>query len=342
MPLFWKLFFINTAVVLGGAGLLAFTPLTIGHPPQASEVGYLALGALTLLLMYAAFVGVSLQPLAELREDIEAIVDLDDEQPLRVVGHDEVAQMATSFNGLLERLSAERTLTARASIVAQEEERARIAGELHDDIGQTLTFLLLRLSMLAGQVPAELRADVESITAAAREGLDEVRAISRRLRPAALAELGLIAALDNLVAKLDTAGLSVTVDLQPGLVAHEERDLALYRIAQEALSNVVRHAHATRVSISVSHGAQDVELVVTDDGMGVDGEWGVGSYSMRERARVLGGTFERIATAGVGITVRVCLPIAPGERPPPRRLTTRPIPMPADVTGVLQAARPQG
>lgn len=344
MPLFWKLFIVNTVVVVGGAALIAFTPLTVDFPPTNEQVGYLALGALTLLLLYAALIGISLQPLAELREDVENVIGLDDDARLIVHGNDEVAQLAAAYNGMLTRLERERTAAARAAVTATEAERARIARELHDDVGQTLTFLLLRLSVLDREVPARLRPDVAAITAAARNGLDEVRTISRRLRPAVLSELGIGPALRGLGARIEGAGeIRCTVQVSGTFTPHGERDLALYRIAQEALTNVLRHASARSVTVSLTQKPGRARLIVSDDGLGTTGELGVGSYSMRERARLLGGTFERVSEPGRGTTVTVEIPLEPAGAPLPPDASTRPIPVPPDVSGgVLGALVPAG
>ena len=147
----------------------------------------------------------------------------------------EVAALAEAFNDMLDRLEGERRESGRRALMAQESERRRIARELHDEIGQILTGLVLRGETLFRRAPAELQDDVAALREAAREGAEEVRRIAQRLRPEALDELGLQSALLALSTGLaESAGLEVERTLDRELPLTSEQELVIYRVAQEA------------------------------------------------------------------------------------------------------------
>ena len=151
---------------------------------------------------------------------------------------------------MLDRLESERRDSARRALLVQEGERQRIARELHDEVGQTLTGVMLQVEGLAGEIPDELQDQLDELRETARHGTEEVRRIARRLRPEALEDLGLESALAALAAAIgEQAGLRIERRLEPGLPLSEEQELVVYRIAQEALTNVARHAGATEVQL---------------------------------------------------------------------------------------------
>ncbi|MBL7259317.1 GAF domain-containing sensor histidine kinase [Paractinoplanes lichenicola] len=195
-------------------------------------------------------------------------------------------------------------------VAAREEERRRIRRDLHDGLGPTLASLALRLGVLqrsiepdpaaATALAAELRADVRQATA-------DIRRLVYELRPPMLDELGLVEALRNLT------GLPRVVtapDPMPALPAAVE--VALYRIAAEALHNAARHAEATGCTITLATDPHAVTLTVTDDGRGLPGDYlpGVGHRSMRERSTELGGTLHIGPAPGGGTEVVVTVPRA--------------------------------
>jgi len=208
-------------------------------------------------------------------------------------------------------------------IQAQEEERARIAGDLHDTTVQTLTAIGRRLRELAQSPlsdPAALGRELDELAAAALAEAEEMRRLSRNLRPSVLDHLGLGAALQHLAEETRQAGIEVTTESHGDetLLGDRERT-ALFRIAQEALTNVRRHSKARNADVTLSVSPQEVTLVVTDDGMGFDtssvhGPPGdrsarLGLAGMRERAAMLGGTLTVESSPGSGTRIEACLPL---------------------------------
>jgi two-component system sensor histidine kinase UhpB len=163
---------------------------------------------------------------------------------LETVGGDaEVVALTEAFNEMLDRLETERRESARRTLEAQEMERQRIARELHDEIGQTLTGLALRSETIARRAPREIRDELEDMREAARRGAEDARTIARRLRPEALDELGLRSALMALTASVaEQSGLVVERSFSEDQELSGDQELVVYRVAQEGLTNVVRHA----------------------------------------------------------------------------------------------------
>ncbi len=329
MPLYWRLLLGSSATLIVGVILLALSPFEIAATPTGEQLSILALGALGAIIIDAALIGNALTPLATLKESIDEVDGPEEVSALPVSGTDEVAALTRAYNLMLDRLRAERIRTVRAALRSQEEERARIARELHDEVGQTMTFLLIRLRMKTEELPQELRPEFEQITDAARAALDEVRTISRRLRPGALADLGIGAALESAVEDArHLAGITIELDVTPNLGADTDRDLVIFRITQEAVTNIVKHARATHVAIHLARAGETMVLTISDDGVGTAGADGTGTYSMRERARLVGGTFERISEPGIGTRVVVRIPMTvsgsggSGDDPPTRPLPT--------------------
>jgi signal transduction histidine kinase len=205
-------------------------------------------------------------------------------------------------------------------VLAQEEERGRIAREMHDQLGQQLTALVLKLGMLKGGFgeQEELRGQFEALEADAKQLDRDVNFLAWELRPPALDDLGLQAALtrhtrnwskhSSIAVKLHVAGMEKD-RLTP------EIETALYRIAQEALNNIVKHARAANVDIILERRAEEVSLIIEDDGVGFDTEevsgavnGGLGLTGMRERTSLVGGAVEIESRPGGGVTVFVRIP----------------------------------
>jgi two-component system sensor histidine kinase UhpB len=222
----------------------------------------------------------------------------------------ELRAVTETFNEMVARLEAERRVSAGRALAAQEDERLRIARELHDEVGQKLTAVMLQLdglSQLRGE-PA-LREAREGV----RESLEEVRFIARRLRPEALDHLGLPSALAALTNSLsDAAGLTVDRRIDASLPTLEaEAELVLYRVAQEALTNVVRHAGCAEASLALRRFEGRVELEVVDAGKGFVTDVvpeGAGIRGMRERALLIGAELEVESVPGGGTVVRLRCP----------------------------------
>jgi two-component system, NarL family, sensor histidine kinase UhpB len=235
------------------------------------------------------------------------------EIPVLVIG---LAVMLTA-NALLLRsslapmLKSER-LTANASaLAAQENERQRIARELHDEIGQTLTVALLFLKRAVDRAPAEIRGELADTQEAVRAGLDEVRSIARRLRPDALEDLGLHSALNALCSEFSQAtGIVVVKNIAPQANRLQpDVELVCYRIAQESLTNIARHAEASKVWLDLHTTADQLLLRIADDGRGgVDTE-GAGINGMRERALLVSAALTITSPLCEGTEVLVTIPI---------------------------------
>lgn len=205
------------------------------------------------------------------------------------------------------------------ALSAAEEERRRIARELHDDTAQRLAAIQLRLSLLRDERSTDDRtALLEEIRDELREAGEAVRRIARGLRPPALEDAGVVTALRSHVrARLEQGGPAVEFDADPvdGLLDDQEK-LVLYRVVQEALSNAVRHAQATQVWIRVEGGGGRVRAVVRDDGRGFeldrlqreDGS-GLGLVGMRERAGLVGGRVAVESEPGAGTRVELEIPV---------------------------------
>jgi two-component system NarL family sensor kinase len=196
--------------------------------------------------------------------------------------------------------SKQKELTQRI-VVLQEEERSRVARELHDGISQLLVSIKFqfelaehRLQSGEGNPLQDLRKGLENLGGA----IAEVRRISHDLRPTLLDDLGLSVALEQLLADFGTrTGLMVGVRIEPiDRPLSEAAGLTLFRIAQEALTNIERHARASQVDVSLSEEGRQLRLVISDNGVGFNAEshrrqQGIGLRNMRERIEYLGGTF---------------------------------------------------
>ena len=208
----------------------------------------------------------------------------------------------------------------QALLAGQELERKRLARELHDETAQALTSILLGLKALEAQVGEEPLALIRRLVCSA---LDDVRRLAVELRPAVLDDFGLEPALDHLAAVVaEQSGLAITVSFAArGERPTAEQETALYRVVQQALTNVVNHAEARSVRIAVSGGAGTVRTVIEDDGAGFDPArvraGALGVVGMRERVLLLGGCFEIHSSPGTGTAVVVELPArGAGERLP--------------------------
>jgi two-component system sensor histidine kinase UhpB len=315
--LFVQVFAVNAVLVVGAASALAFTPAYIPFPGTVDKALILVGGLAALLLATAALVRVTLRPLGRLERLMRDIDLLRPGQRLPVEGPAEIAEVEHSFNDMLGRLEDERQRSSGRALMAQEAERQRIARELHDEVGQSLTAVLLGLDDLALRASEPLRPDIGELQEIARESLDEVRAIARRLRPGVLEDLGLSSAIAEYTAHFEErTGIAVRrrmVVPLPSLT--REAELAVYRVVQESLTNVARHAYATTVDVRVAGEDGVVRVSVRDDGVGMkvgrEGDGG-GIRGMRERALLVGGRLEVASAPPSGVEVILTVP-ARGE-----------------------------
>ncbi|WP_030933452.1 HAMP domain-containing sensor histidine kinase [Streptomyces sp. NRRL B-24720] len=309
MPLFWRIFLLN-AVVLIGATALLLGPVTVSTPVLLTEAAVLTGGLAAMLLANGLLLRIGLAPLQRLTRAMTTTDLLRPGTRPAVGGHGEVAELITTFNTMLDRLETERAASAGRALSAQEAERHRIAQELHDEIGQTLTAVLLELKRVADHVPPAVREELHQVQETTRASLDEIRRIARRLRPGVLEELGLTSALKALANEFTGSALTVRhhidADLPP---MSRDTELVLYRVAQESLTNAARHAGARRVELTVRRTPAGVELRVRDDGRGINGApEGAGISGMRERALLIGADLSLDAARDGGTEVRLTVP----------------------------------
>ncbi len=223
----------------------------------------------------------------------------------------EAGELALTFNEMLARLEQERREMTRRILAAHESERLRIAQELHDEVGQTLTAVLLQLSRLQARLPGDLSGELSEVQDAARASLEDVRRIATDLRPEMLNDLGLASALAALSDGFGRrAGLRVDRRIQtPMPHLSGEAELVVYRIAQEALTNVARHAGSDTAELTVASEADQLTLTVRDHGRGLpDGlaAYGNGMRGMQERAGLVGANL-RVHSATDGAGTELCL-----------------------------------
>jgi two-component system sensor histidine kinase UhpB len=223
---------------------------------------------------------------------------------------------------MLEAIDDTNRLRATQILNAMEEERKRIARELHDETSQVLTSLLISLAILEESITTEVaRSRIADTRKLAHQTLRAIRNLSIDLRPSALDDLGLLPALRWYVKEYQQK-FAISVDLQ--VTGFKERltaemETALYRIVQESLTNVARHAQAQHVSVDMKENTNVVSVTISDDGIGFDAdqlqktpgpgqEHGWGLVGMRERARLLDGSLTIASHSGNGATVHVQIP----------------------------------
>ena len=312
VPMLWRVFAANAAVFAIAFASLALSPVTIHSPIRLVELVILLVGLVVMLLVDLLLLRQVLGPIHRLARTMEGIDRL--HQGQRAVGFDrassETLALALAFNEMLDRLETERRESSARALAAQEDERLRIARELHDEIGQTLTAVALRAEHALGQGGLEGQ-DLAELAAVVQQSLQDLRRISRELRPEALDELGLVNALIALCSRVaEQSGLQVHRRLDAGLPALSPGvELAVYRVAQEALTNAMRHSKATEATVSLSREQGALALTITDNGKGLDEDLveGGGLTGMRERAMLIGADLAITSDPGAGVTVRLRL-----------------------------------
>jgi two-component system sensor histidine kinase UhpB len=341
MPLFYKVLLANSAIVLLGA--LAGTAITLrvatarphvllGVPLMAifACFGLLLTGALNALILRAAF-----RPLDRLQEAARRVGagDLSARADTSSPTDAESSRIAEALNTVLDevqRYEGQVRALSGALIRAQEEERQRIARELHDDTGQVLTLLLIRLKLLAGEPGAEaLATQIAELRAVVATALDQVRRLALNLRPPTIDQLGLTSAVRSLVVTFtESTHLEVTLELPSVQIRLDpERTIAIYRIIQEALTNTAKHAAARHIQVALGIEGEALRVSIRDDGQGFIPERfvnraarangatpGVGLFGMEERARLAGGTLAVHSATGYGTAITLTLPLRPEER----------------------------
>jgi two-component system sensor histidine kinase UhpB len=226
----------------------------------------------------------------------------------------EVQRLTGDFNRMLSRLELERRESGRAVLRAQEEERARIAQDLHDEVNQALTGILLRLQATISDAPAALQEELQGTQQLATQAMEELLTLARQLRPTALDDHGLVPALASQVAHFgERTGIRANFTRSgPVPLLSDEEQLVLYRVTQESLSNVVQHARASRVDVELCSIGRTM-LRVRDDGEGfsrvprANGRSHLGLSGMRERALLVGGRLNVFSEPGEGTTIELTM-----------------------------------
>jgi len=326
--LFTKVLVANAAIVVIGSITTVLIATHVwhgqGHPP-VWEFGLIGAGLAVSLWVNYALLRVAFQPLFTLHATLDKVRrgDFSARVP-EVAGDPDIARLTEMANLMLDRLAEHRQAVAAQILRAQEEERKRIARELHDETAQSLTSIVVNLvavEQLAGSngIDEQLRDRLRMTKEVAQRTLDETRRLMMDLRPSVLDDLGLVPALRWFISqRVLPAGLKADFEAT-GLTERlpEELETALFRILQEAINNVVKHARARNVTVRLSREDGCIKGVVSDDGQGFHvvhmvgkpvRDRGLGLFGMQERAALVGGKVEVESAPGRGTTVRVTVP----------------------------------
>jgi two-component system, NarL family, sensor histidine kinase UhpB len=316
LTFFWRIFGASAVVLVVATILLIVTPVTISANVALIDAVILLAGLCAALLVEYVLLRRAFAPLERLAKTMETVDLLRPGQRVPAPTDDAIGRVVHSFNDMLGRLETERRESGSRALAAQEAERSRIARGLHDEVGQVLTAVLLELDALAPALAEDRQHELAETKTTVRLALEEVRRIARELRPEMLEELGLISALTELSSAFSRrTGLRVERDFDQALPPlSAEAELALYRVAQESLTNVARHAEAERALMTLESGPDSVVLTIRDDGRGFSNgappERQGGIRGMRERALLVGGALAVGPSPAGGVEVRFEVPTA--------------------------------
>jgi len=333
LPILYKVLVANAAIlVAGAAGGTWLTVAAVDANPSGGSAGarwvlaFVLLGIVLSVVVNFLLLRAAFQPLLSLERAAEAVRggELSARALPTTFGDPQVGRLAATFNGTLDDLARDRAelrVLASQVIRAQEDERKRISRELHDDTAQVLFAQLLRLTALKTSPNPEVRATAEALQEMTAAALESVRRLALELRPPALDDLGLLAALGDLAQRFSEQ-LAIPIDYQArggrGRLPAEV-ELVLYRVAQEALTNVAKHAAASSIRIDLDRCPHDVTLSIRDDGCGFDptakvaGDdqgLGLGLFGMAERVELVGGTFRIWSKTAHSTEIFAFIPLA--------------------------------
>ncbi len=312
MSLFWRVFAANAAILTAGALVLAFAPGPLHKYRALIDLSGLLTGLLAMLVVNGVLLRRLFRPLERLARRMEAADVLRGGQRISVAGPGEIATLERAFNAMLGRLETERRDAGVYALKAQEEERQRLARGLHDEVGQSMTAVLLQLKRLTASASLDQRAQLTEAQQVVKASLEDVRRLARELRPELLDHLGLASALGSLASGFEQrTHVRVRRRLEHDLPRLDPRvELVIYRVAQESLTNVARHARATEVLLSLERGNDSVVLRVVDNGHGFHPGHaeGGGLRGIRERALIVGGAAAIKPGPGGGVEVRLEAP----------------------------------
>jgi two-component system sensor histidine kinase UhpB len=315
-PLFLRVVAVNAVLLVAGCAgtLFVIEPRRFSFSSIAAEESALVVGVLVAVaILNVALLRRVFTPLERMAALARRFDPRRTGQRVPIDKHEsEVTDVARAFNEMLERLEHERRATSRRVLEAQEGERLRVAQDLHDQVGQTLTAALLELEHVAKQVPESARGDVASAQKIVQMGLEDIRRIARELRPEALDDLGLPSALAALAERFARqARLDIDLQVEPHLPQLDrDSELVIYRIAQEALTNVARHSGSSTAALRLVAASDRVTLTVADDGGGLPaGASGGGLLGMAERASTIEAALAIGSRDEGGTEIRLDVPI---------------------------------
>lgn len=332
LPVFYKVLIANSLIIFVGATGGTWLATNLNNSPYATPTSlaiFVACGWLISIVLNFVVLQFAFQPLVHLGKVMNRVQAGEHRLRAPLTGTDSQAdQLAQTFNTMLEAIDESSRLRASQILNAQEEERKRIARELHDETSQVLTSLLISLAILEESIQTEeARKRIADTRTLAHQTLRAIRSLSIDLRPSALDDLGLLPALRWYVKEYQQK-CPIEVDLHP--IGFKDRlpsemETALYRIVQECLTNTARHSTAHKISITLQEGPDEVEGTIIDDGEGFDYETllkipsqerglgrGLGLTGMQERAALLNGRLEIHTAPGHGTRVEVYIPL-PGK-----------------------------
>ncbi len=337
-PLFYKVLIANSLLVTLGTIIGTAISLRASNQRESTEAAQFLLFTASFIALTIALntilLRAALQPLRMLRLTLNSFDrgDFSVRVPESPLADQDLSNVADTLNQMIDRLQRyqDRVQDLSGAVLrAQEDERHRIARELHDQIGQALTLLLVRLKIIEASPQAEtLHAELADLRLAVAGTIDQVRKLALNLRPPALDQLGLIPALRELTRDFgEQTRIGVTFDAttEPIEVA-PERATAIYRIVQESLTNIAKHAEARLVRVTLTRDNGEITVRVSDDGRGFDADSmrhddhlhdgpGLGLFGMEERARLIGGSYSILSCPGAGTTIIATIPLNPLETP---------------------------
>ncbi len=328
-PLFQKVVIANTALIAIGSIMGYFVEQRYF---EGGEFGFIALfvfsGLALCVLINYLLVKIAFRPLDDVSDTMKAIRA--GHRGIRVpevTDDPQIEELSKSLNSMLNTMDMQRKKAAASVIKAQEEERKRIARELHDETSQSLTGLVIGIRMVQEIVPDTMPDIIErlgNINDLAHATLNEVHTMAVRLRPSVLDDLGLAAALRS-YAKEFSENTGIPVEMQ--LLGMSQRltpelETVLYRVVQEALTNVARHSDATNCRVTLRRKENTIVGTIEDDGHGFDSHKvmmsdekgrGLGLHGMKERIELVGGSLEFDSRQGEGTTIFIEVPLKTKE-----------------------------
>jgi two-component system sensor histidine kinase UhpB len=333
LPLFLKVLVANVIVVLIGVGLGTWFTLNFVVSPGSGEFHWPAVAVMLVVgfagsvVINAGVLTLALQPLHMLERTVDRVAAGDlSARAQRVLFRDpDIERLADTLNTMLDVLQEHRGLLQKMSeqvLAAQEDERKRIARELHDETAQALTTLLIRLRILErARTSSDMRGQINELREVTAQTLEAVRKLAVELRPATLDDLGLVAALEAYTESYSSRNSVGVVFRADGFEDGAGRlpsqiELVLYRVVQEALTNAAKHATAHQVRVDLSRTPDEVLASVEDDGAGFDveemmrsRERGLGLFGMQERLALVGGQLVIDSSPGSGTRIHARVPL---------------------------------